>query len=781
VDASNPVEVVIDGTGSLVSNVSTFTGDAKDFVDFKDFITDIAGRIRKRPGKTLKGTSAGAKITTLWEYTYTNPSTGATTNFRLRTFGTSIQYDNAGTWAAMTLPYSPTSSAWVFINANNRCFAVNGADDMIVFDGTGTTWRAVGQDGPSVPMIYALGGSVSFGVVAITQGSRTLTQSGAVISVLTSVGTTATATTASPHNLAVGDTVTISGAGVGAYNGSFAVTSINPALQQFTYTFGGGASPAGGAPIGYRNWVTGLAWVQKYVDINGVRYRINTVDSATQITLTEQVKEATASGLPYAIHIGVMDWDIGPRYAWAYYNPTTGHCSNIRSSSSSTATATQITESDQVGVTPTLTIGASAVNQAAYVAGYTQIKIFRTPKNGNVLVAIDTTVNNVNSAVTTITFTENSTTGVDTALTMLEAPLILNRKPPAGLVAIAYHQQRLWAFSRTGVYFSAAPSEVALGVAEECWPAKFYIAVNEPTGLLTVGGPGGSDNLIIQTRRGNYSVDGYDNRTFYAYRLPHRGTGSFQYNATAIEGALTAIYADKRVIEYPNGTDYGAPIQDKLTAMRASLLSGARMHWFANESRSLLFISGPKTGASSGNDVTYVFDRDLQKWYEWNVGFTAFATVHNDSTSALELWAGDGSGNVFQIVGSTFTDNGSNFQPTLTTSYIRPFGTEGSGRLQYLKAFVSDGANLPTGFVLIEEQSNTGATDGSAIPITFTLAPHHSQSAQGREVWFVPPASFRAFANTFQFILTLPSIAGDYYFDRLVAVFDPDQDTPAKA
>lgn len=707
-DALAPVTVEFDGRGQLVSNVSTFAGEHQNFVSFVDFITDVAGRIRKRPGKGAAiGGAAGVQITAIHQYTYTNPTTGAITRWRFRTHGTTIAYYNAGVWTAMGLPIAPTSSTWVFVNANNRCFAVNGADEMIVFDGT--SWRVCGQDGPAAAMTYSLGGSYSTGTLTATIGSPTLVGAGTA-------------------------------------------------------------------------WDFSGAWNNKYIDINGIRYQIGTVVDATHITLSENFKEATAAGLSYTVWGGVMDWDNGPKYAWAFYNPTTGHCSNIRSASSTTTTVTQITETSQVGRTPQLTIAGSAANTSAYNAGYTQIKIFRTPQNGNVLVAINAVVNNRNDGLAII-FTETTATGTDVALTLFEAPLILNRKPPSGLVAIAYHQNRLWAISRTGVYFSAAPSEVSFGVAEECWPAKFYIAINEPTGLLTIGGRGGSDNLIIQTANADYSIDGLDNTDLFAYALPTRKTGSRQYNATAVEGDLLSFYSDKRLFSYPSTDDYGLPIQDKFDAISSTLLANARIHWFSFQSRNFIVLSVPKASGSAGNDYTYVFDRDRERWYEWNLGFTAFGTVHDPASGTLALWAGDAAGNVYQLLGAGFQDGGANFQPTLTTSLIRPFGSEVKGRLQYLKVYVSDGGSIPTGKMLIEEQTNTAATDGTAVTINFRVADNTSQSAQGRELVWTPTVSDRNVANCFQFQVTLPALAGDYYIDRIVAVFDPDQDgeVPARA
>jgi hypothetical protein len=66
-----------------------------------------------------------------------------------------------------------------------------------------------------------------------------------VLAELTSSGTTATATSFTANQVAIGDEVVISGASQANYNGRFVVTSINTASKSFNYTMqGSAASPA---------------------------------------------------------------------------------------------------------------------------------------------------------------------------------------------------------------------------------------------------------------------------------------------------------------------------------------------------------------------------------------------------------------------------------------------------------------------------------------------------------------------------------------------------------
>lgn len=89
---------------------------------------------------------------------------------------------------------------------------------------------------------------------------------------LTSVTTTATATTSIPHSLVTGDSVIIAGASPAAYNGTYTITVTG--ASTFTYTFAGGTSPATGTitAVGGRTTVPGVVYLDGYIfvqDING--------------------------------------------------------------------------------------------------------------------------------------------------------------------------------------------------------------------------------------------------------------------------------------------------------------------------------------------------------------------------------------------------------------------------------------------------------------------------------------------------------------------------------
>jgi len=139
-----------------------------------------------------------------------------------------------------------SNSRWQWVNfgtpGGQFLLAVNGADAMRVYNGT--AWSTLG-----------LG-------------------TGAAISAISFVGTTATVTTASPHGLSPGNTVTVTGASPAAYNVSgVAITIVSP--TQFSYTMG--STPASNATVvgaySYALAVTGFD-TSKAIQINAFGQRI---------------------------------------------------------------------------------------------------------------------------------------------------------------------------------------------------------------------------------------------------------------------------------------------------------------------------------------------------------------------------------------------------------------------------------------------------------------------------------------------------------------------------
>jgi hypothetical protein len=165
---------------------------------------------------------------------------------------------------------TPTANSFTFTNSNGAVAAAavtNSAGNLVLyarpagyvesrtFDG-GVAFSA-GATAPSVQLIrqtrryfrYQSGKGIQF-------STGTSLNPPLFVTSITSSATTATVTTRFAHNVAVGSTITVAGAGQTAYNGSFAVVS-TPTPVTLTYTLPTTAtSPATGTPIrvNVTNW-----------------------------------------------------------------------------------------------------------------------------------------------------------------------------------------------------------------------------------------------------------------------------------------------------------------------------------------------------------------------------------------------------------------------------------------------------------------------------------------------------------------------------------------------
>jgi len=775
---SSDLRITLDGSGSLVSNVSQHSGRRGDFVVFRDVITDVANRIVKREGKGASlGSVAGVEIQIIHEFTFVDPATGTSYLYVLGAIDSgSYVYatiNSGATWSGQTLPITPTPGGrWFFCNdADNRSvLAVNGKDAALI----------------------------------ASQAYASVT--------LTSAATTATATSSAPHPFTTGETVIIAGATPAAYNGSYVVTVTG--ATTFTYTFAGGTSPATGnisatvqrliwrkagqaapsvaptyslatndpayntgtisctegseACVGIGTaWTTGATWVGKHININGNDYIIATVTTGTALTLTTKFKEASGT-FAYNIFRGIGDWITAKRYCAAFRNPTTGHLSNV-------SPVLEVTETNQYGRTITITIAGSAENTTAYNNGYTQIQLFRSATNAFTLVALNEFLANNNTG-SAITYVETAAKFSDTYLTDQLAPFDQNGVPPIGISALAFHQDRMWALTIDGrLRFTPTPFEMDYGVAIEAWPAvpQFSRRIRaKASGLVVVGATSSTEALIVQTAIGDYSVEGFDPLTYHPFRLRTRKSGGFMYAATDLDGDLVEFYRDKRLMTFPSGADVGRAIQDKLSTVRESLLRKVRLHFFSGKNRNFLLLSVPSTASSTANDATYVFDLDKGgNAYEWSGGFSAFATVHDATTEEVQLWAGDSQGAVYRLLGTSNQDAGANFAPTIKTNIIRPLESESWSRVAYVELYVNDASSTWTGRIFIHEQTNTGATDGTVQALTFRAAATKSQSAQGKKLVATFTMSKRTRSEAFQLEVTYPSQNAPLWIEKIVIGF----------
>jgi hypothetical protein len=724
-----PEQVIhFDGLNKVRSNLSVHssapdpppsalmpTGGRYPFVELIDLFIDGALRIRKRRGLgTAIGTLPAACVA-LHEFERVDPVTGLAVLTQFAATATEIHlWDGAAFGIVPVLPFVPTGSYWQFLNFENRCFVVNGKDQMIVFDQDFILgpWHLVGQVAPAAVLTYALGGVYQIGTLSATVNTK-------------------------------------------------GITGVVPAI-----------------------W-TGMDG--KLIDINGIRYTIDTITVngngatiAPQANLVETFKEVTAGGMTYVIHNGVMSWHNPPRYGASYFNPVTGHSSDI-------GPILQLTEKEQTSVTPTVTLAGTGnpltdPNAKAYNAGYTQIAFFRSFLEGTTMAQISTVVNNRNDGGN-IVFTETAVTGKNTALTNNIAPQDTNKKPPVGIAAIAAWMGRIFgllladptAADRPGLYFTPIREEVTFGVAEECWPRRYVRhGVDRPKSVISVGNDTLANGVVIPSSNGDWTFEGYDNFTFTPpHRIGTRQSGGFMFGAIDVGGELVQLYADKRIMH--GDTDIGEPVQDKFNSLLAQYLTGTRLIRFSYENSSYLLISATKTGAV--NNYTLVFNYDRGAFYEWRVGFTAFAAVHNTTTNALELWAGTSTGKVYKLLqdGVFVDDAATQYQPSFRTAPIR-FATRKLTRRVHIFVNGAGGAaaiaalTWQLNYRLDKDVTNSGA----GATVRFLSPTTGRQSEDGELVYEFghQPTTW----NVSDYRVIYPATNGDLYVEKMLIVIDDEQE-----
>lgn len=182
--------------------------DAVQMVNFFPTPTDVT----LRKGYTKTSTGITGEVLSLMNYS------SPTTNKLFASTNTAI-YDASTSTATSALTITDGKMIHAMITTAGGSFiaAVNGADAMCVYDGT--RWQKTATT------------DVDETISTITRGG---------------VGNlTATLTTASPHNLITGNTVTISGATPSQFNGTYRITVTG--ASTFTYTMV--SAPSGDATI----------------------------------------------------------------------------------------------------------------------------------------------------------------------------------------------------------------------------------------------------------------------------------------------------------------------------------------------------------------------------------------------------------------------------------------------------------------------------------------------------------------------------------------------------
>ncbi len=193
---------------------------------------------------------------------------------------------NTGVFTTLNL----TSNANIRTTKGNLHLELNVKDFGAIGDGIVNDYAALNLAAAALPanygnLVFPAGKYLTTGAVDIT-GKSNLLVSGAgaelfascaaiVISSLTHVTTTATATTAAPHGYTSGDSVSVRGANEGDYNGSFTITVTG--ASTFTYVMGAdpGANATGTLKAQANVQTMVIDETSAFVSVQGLHFNSN--------------------------------------------------------------------------------------------------------------------------------------------------------------------------------------------------------------------------------------------------------------------------------------------------------------------------------------------------------------------------------------------------------------------------------------------------------------------------------------------------------------------------
>jgi hypothetical protein len=488
--------------------------------------------------------------------------------------------------ATTTIKGSLSNRRVVFNSIKNRCFMCNGVDTPFIFDGT-TAYRW-GVSAPSTNLLYTTNTAIyNTGTITVSGGPGAvtridLTYQGTGYGVAPAVtiapppsGVTATATSVIAGGVVVAVVITNGGTGyvsapvvtIAAPGGPgqtatamATITTVGSTMVTGAGTTFTTAGPLAGSPVGCPMYIF------------GVRYQIASVTDNTHLVLStpyQGISVLSIAAPEWQINNGAMQWEAGNgfRYGYSYYDPVTGHTSNL-SPILSVDDAAPANDFSTVVISNIVTTGD---------ARFTKIVLWRTAHGGGVLFPLAVLTN----AGGPLSYSDNNnddtllgTVGPGT----LPGPITTNAPPPTDLDNVSAWDGRFWG-SRASVpgliYYSAKndPSELPVGVGEECWPLPYTIPIPEDSGSITGTRPVGG-NIVIETEKSLFYVVGNAPENYTILRLSSKGRGSSHFACVTLPGedansadVLVHFGNDARLyfLFGPGGDlSYSYPIQNRL-------------------------------------------------------------------------------------------------------------------------------------------------------------------------------------------------------------------------
>jgi hypothetical protein len=429
------------------------------------------------------------------------------------------------------------------------------------------------------------------------------------------------------------------------------------------------------------------AWDGKTIIINATpttqTFKINTITDSENGTLTtNSFAPAQGPDAIYEVHYGNLTWTTGPpKYAYSYYNPTTGHSSSI-------SPVHSLSEQNMTDVSVEIT-DIPVTNDP----NYTHVILWRTPTDGAVLqplkldrvfntaaggtATVENTVGSpaefliVNNGPGTVTYVDNQPNSeLSRVIGVFDAPTT-NGPPPEDIKFMEYWDGRVFCNTVSEpwrIRFSRQTNSAELGIGEESFPEVNYFDIPANDGVCT-GMKAVGSGLLFCTDRYLYSCSpNYQTGQTPPDRISSRASGVTHWAIDEHPGDTTtntasAIYIgrDKRLWrQYPGGRldDIGAPIQDRLNRGNLTISKPYIVRVF---SRGKSWFCAVGIGRAEGRYDFYFFDLDSLCWVDF--GFSGGVIKGLSIGSGIEF--ASGAGETFAHIGSVTSQQ---VYPVLDTS-----------------------------------------------------------------------------------------------------------------
>lgn len=639
------------GHGGYKSAISSFTQNLDVREAHNAWV--YRGRWQRTPGLVgygpgpLQVIQQSYSIHNYLKYSLTNAALGPTSKILTH----DMAVDGTNYINSLTSPASPArgvvvrssfaspnaATPAVFLNIKNRCFVAWSTTNGFIYDGLDTLYNTldygydIGIEGPVTAPTYTLSGYLNYTNAALyyitaTTGSNKVNGL-PIFPTIAPIWTSGVVAVSilgvryeiqSPNGYA--STFTIAGTATGT-SGTDQLT-INGFLFPANGDWNGLLLTVGGNGYKIKSYVFAGANTTVTLVSNLLTSPSGAVYTVTgeQLVLTKAYLGGTnIGGLFMYAYSGALAWSgSGPRYAYAYYDPVTGHVSNP-------SPFLQIAEQDQLGVN--IALDAIMPSVTTDQTRFTKIIIFRTTVEGGALLypigvfgyppTFDVTV--TNSGGLAKQYTDNHP---DSDL-LRDANLIApqnNGKPPAA-THMLYYDQRVWINPVTdpsAIIFSSSSFESPFGVAEECFNPINQLRVPTDDGRVRGMRLVGNQAQIMTDRYSHVIVGGPDSSSYRLVRLGPQTFGVSDYQMVELPGdtgdnssALAYLSRDTR--EFILAPSLGNvcvtdPVSDIFTSQitTATNYYDSRIHYFAATGMRLLLTGLP--------GATMVYNFDQKTW-----------------------------------------------------------------------------------------------------------------------------------------------------------------------